>query len=134
MDKNTNLDLKFALNEIQNVYGKDKEIENAFTEILKDEINSLDESEIYNNVINLIRKYINDENSLKLIDEVIEAISGGASMTEILLVARDEVVEPIRIKGVKVTNIIDPYSNNNNSTYNDSENKQWDALLWSFVK
>lgn len=88
------IDLNFALNQIASYSHVEEDIASTFVEMLKDEINSVEEDEIYHNVKNLIIKYRIDEKALNIIDEVITSITGGATMTEILLVARDEIVEP----------------------------------------
>lgn len=100
------IDLRFAINEIEKSSDRENEIGNTFVEMLKDEIDSTDEAEIYRGVKKLIMKYINNKNSLKIIDEVIEAISGGASMTEVLLVARDEVLEPTPLNVMDVGSLV----------------------------
>lgn len=107
MENFNNVDLKFALKEIQDIYYREAEIANTFVEILKDEINSTHEKETYNNVKELILKYQDNNQALKIIDEVISSITGGASMTEVLLVARDEVVAPIRIDNMINDNTCD---------------------------
>lgn len=99
------IDLKFAINEIERFPNSENEIGNMFVEMLKDEIDSTDEKEIYRGVKKLILKYIDNKRDLNIIDEVIEAISGGASMTEVLLVARDEVIEPTPVNVMNFENL-----------------------------
>ena len=104
-DNYKHIDLNFALDQVNLVLDKETEVANTFVEMLKDEINSIDEIEIYNNVKKLINKYKDDNNSIRLIDEVISALTDGASMTEILLVARDEVIEPTTIDDLDMEDI-----------------------------
>lgn len=66
----------------------------VFAEVMKDEINANPEDDLYKNVKSFIHKYSNDMNAIKLVNEFTEAISGGASLNEILQITRDEVVEP----------------------------------------
>jgi hypothetical protein len=115
MNKNfQEIDLNFAYNEIEKYSNSENEIGNMFVEMLKDEIDSTEESEIYQSVKKLILKYIDNKNALKIIDEVIEAISGGASMTEVLLVARDEVIEPTPVNVMSLESLVNEGLNDNN--------------------
>lgn len=114
MNNEMKVDLKFALNEIQKNNKKEEEIANVFVEMLKDEINSESEMEIFNNVKALINKYHYDDKILGIIDEVIEAISGGATMTEVLLVAKDEVLEPTIDDKINLEKIINQGNNDSN--------------------
>ena len=117
MDKDfQEIDLKFAMNEIERFSDRENEICNTFVEMLKDEIDSTDEKEIYQEVKKLILKYIDNKNSLKIIDEVIEAISGGASMTEVLLVAKDEVIEPTPFNVINLE-VFENHENVDNNTH-----------------
>lgn len=66
----------------------------VFAEVLKDEINANNEYDLYHNVKDFISKYSKDANSLKVINEFTKAISGGASLNEILQITREEVTNP----------------------------------------
>lgn len=75
----------------------DKEICNfqlVFSEILKNEIDAADEHGIYSKVMKIIRKYQNDEKSLKVIYEFFAAISEGSDLEEIMNIAIDESLNP----------------------------------------
>ena len=52
----------------------------VFTEILKDEINSNEEENMYNGVKNVIKKYAEDKDRILAINEFFTVISGGASL------------------------------------------------------
>ena len=66
----------------------------VFAEILKDEINANNEYDIYHDVKEFINKYSKDANSLKVINEYTQAISGGATLNEILQITMEEVINP----------------------------------------
>jgi len=95
-----------ALQELLNKMDKtDKEICNfqlAFCEILKNEIDAADEHEIYSKVLKILRKYQNDENSLKVIYEFFSAITEGSDLEEIMNIAIDEAVNPSTISELTI--------------------------------
>lgn len=66
----------------------------VFAEVFKDEINANVETDLYDNVRNIVNRYSKDRNAINIINEFTEAISGGASLNEILQITRDEILEP----------------------------------------
>jgi tRNA A37 threonylcarbamoyltransferase TsaD len=65
-----------------------------FAEILKDEINANDEQRLFNGFKRIIKKYSQDKKGLEAIDELIRVLCGGASINEILQVAKEECMNP----------------------------------------
>lgn len=65
-----------------------------FAEMFKDEINANEEHKLYQGIKRIIKKYSQDSNTLSVINEFTGVISGGATLEEILLIARDEAVSP----------------------------------------
>lgn len=120
MQNQNNNPLRFALNEMSELKNDRKKIEGTFTEILKDEINSIEESQIFNNVISTADKYKDDNNALDIIEDVFKAITGGASLAEILLVTKDELVNPTPINVINTDTLI-----KNNDLLEDSNNQMW---------
>jgi hemerythrin superfamily protein len=118
MQNQNNNPLRFALNEMSELKNDRKKIEGTFTEILKDEINSIEESQIFNNVISTADKYKDDNNALDIIEDVFKAITGGASLAEILLVTKDELVNPTPINVINTDTLI-----KNNDLLEDSNNQ-----------
>jgi len=62
--------------------------------MFKDEINANDEQMIYNDIKKVIRMYCDDENAIAVINEFTKAISGGASLEEILQITKEEAQNP----------------------------------------
>jgi len=73
-----------------------------FSEIFKDEVNANDENKIYNGVKRVIKKYSGDRSSMEAIDEFVRVLSGGTSLSEILLIARDEALNPTPVTEMQV--------------------------------
>lgn len=65
-----------------------------FAEIFKDEINANSETKMYNGVKRVIKKYSEDKNAMAAVNEFVRVLSGGASLNEILLIAKDEAISP----------------------------------------
>ena len=86
-----NQNLYSLMQEVEKFEGEDNKFSNTFTDMFKNEIDATDEQEVYNNLRNLIYKYKDDKNSMKIIDEFTEAITDGATLSEILTIARDEI-------------------------------------------
>ncbi len=86
-----------VLKDVEGLEGEENKLSNTFTAMLKDEIDATDEQEVYSNLHKIIYKYKNDEKMLKVIDEVVEALAAGAKLSEILLIAKDEIVHPTPI-------------------------------------
>lgn len=74
----------------------------VFAEMFKDEINASDEREMYNGVKQIVRKYEKDKYALSVINDFTSAISGGASLEEILTITMDEVKDPTLASSVTV--------------------------------
>jgi hypothetical protein len=74
----------------------------VFAEMFKDEINANDEREMYDGVKRILKKYSQDESALSIINEFTSAISGGASLEEILTITKDEAAEPTLASSVTV--------------------------------
>lgn len=91
-----------VLNEVRQLEGGENKLSNIFTEMLKDEINVLDEQQIYNNLHGLIDKYKDDQKALRLIDEVFEELCNGATLSEIFLIAKDEILSPTPINAMEL--------------------------------
>ncbi|HOM03744.1 MAG TPA: hypothetical protein PLH43_13140 [Acetivibrio sp.] len=66
----------------------------VFTEILKDEINANDQQRLYNGLKRLIKKYSREKRGLEALDEFIRVLSGGASLEELLQIAKEEAQNP----------------------------------------
>lgn len=62
----------------------------VFSQILKDEINANDEHRLFNGFKRIIKKYSQDKKDLEILDELIRVLAGGASISEILQVTREE--------------------------------------------
>jgi hypothetical protein len=88
------IDLDYVFTKINLLPEKENKIANTFVEMLKDEINSLDEPTIFNGIKYLYNKYKDNKNYLKVIEEVVESIAGGAALTEILMMAADDASNP----------------------------------------
>lgn len=65
-----------------------------FAEMFKDEINANDEHKLYNGVKRVIKKYSDDSKATSAINEFFRVITGGTSLDQILLIAKDEAVDP----------------------------------------
>ncbi len=65
-----------------------------FAEIFKDEINANNEQTLYNGIKRVVRKYSEDNSSIRAINEFARVIFGGASLDEIIQVTIDEVKNP----------------------------------------
>ena len=65
-----------------------------FAEMFKDEINANDEQMIYNDIKDVIKRYSDDKNAILVINEFTKAISGGASLEEILQITKEEAQNP----------------------------------------
>jgi hypothetical protein len=78
-----------------------------FSEILKDEINANDEEKLYNGMKRMVRKYSNDAVAFSAIDEFVRVLSGGTSLKEIFLLAKDEVLHPTISSEIRVDNSCD---------------------------
>lgn len=90
------------LEQIQKV---EKEICNfhlVFAEMMKDEINAFDEHEMYAGVMKIMRKYAKDDKSMTVINEFFSAITGGASLEEIMSIAIEEAQDPSVASGLTV--------------------------------
>ncbi|HHV28736.1 MAG TPA: hypothetical protein GXX73_03885 [Clostridium sp.] len=74
----------------------------VFTEILKDEINANDQQRIYNGVKRLIKKYSQEKRGMETLDEFIRVLSGGASLEELLQIAKEEAQNPTISTGITV--------------------------------
>ncbi|MBZ4644569.1 MAG: hypothetical protein JG777_58 [Clostridia bacterium] len=94
MDEIENINLYSVIKEVEKYEDGENKLSNTFTDMLKNEIDATDEQEVYNNIRNLIYKYKDEEKSLEIIDEVVEALSDGAKLSEIFLIARDEIEHP----------------------------------------
>lgn len=66
----------------------------VFAEIIKDEINANNEYDLYHDVKDLISKYSEDANAINIINEFTQAISGGATLNEVLQITCEEVIVP----------------------------------------
>ncbi|HOP93531.1 MAG TPA: hypothetical protein PLP24_09200 [Acetivibrio thermocellus] len=69
-------------------------IGDIFTEILKDEINANDQQKLYNGVKRLIKKYSQEKRGLETLDEFVRVLTEGASLEELLQIAREESQNP----------------------------------------
>ncbi|MDK2800626.1 MAG: hypothetical protein PWP27_1476 [Clostridiales bacterium] len=92
-----NINLFSVLTEVEKLEDSKNKFSNTFTDMLKNEIDATDEPEVYNNIRKLVYKYKDDEKALQIIDEVVEALSEGATLSEILLIAKDEIEYPTPI-------------------------------------
>ena len=82
---------------VQELEDAEKELENlpmTFAEIFKDEINANDEHKMYNGVKRTVKKYSGDRKAISAIDEFIRVITGGTTMEQIFLIAREETSDP----------------------------------------
>jgi hypothetical protein len=75
-----------------------------FAEIFKDEINANNEQTLYNGIKRVVRKYSEDESSIKAITEFTRVIFGGASLDEIIQVTIDEAKNPSLTSELTVEN------------------------------
>ena len=66
----------------------------VFAEMLKDEINAVDEHELYSGIKDLLNKYSKDQGLMALIHEYTRVLTGGTSLQEILEITIDEAVSP----------------------------------------
>lgn len=73
-----------------------------FSETFKDEINANDEQKMYRSIKRVIRKYAADTESMTAIDEFTRAMTGGASLTEIFLIAKEEAASPSLASGLTI--------------------------------
>lgn len=76
----------------------------VFAEVFKDEINANDEERLYNGVKRILRKYENNEEAIKIVDEFTRVISGGASLKEILRITGDETLNPSTESEIMIEN------------------------------
>lgn len=93
----SNISEKAIANEIARLEGIEKQHCNlplVFAQVFKDEINANDEQRLYNGVKRIIKKYENDETAIRIVDEFMRVISGGASLEEILRISGDETLNP----------------------------------------
>ncbi|MCX8128699.1 MAG: hypothetical protein N3I35_01210 [Clostridia bacterium] len=74
-----------------------------FAEMLKDEINANDEEQLFSDIKKIINKYSDDMNALSLLNEFTEAVTGGATMLEILQITRDEAKSPSAATDITVS-------------------------------
>lgn len=73
-----------------------------FAEILKDEINANDEQRLFNGVKRIIKKFSEDKKGQEAMDELMRVLCGGATIYEILQVAKEECVSPTLETRMKV--------------------------------
>lgn len=66
----------------------------VFAEMFKDEINAVDEQRLYNGVKRIVKKYGNEISAVSVINEFTSVITGGASLEEIIQIAKDEAENP----------------------------------------
>lgn len=66
----------------------------VFVEMMKNEINANDEQEMYNSVKKLLRKHAKDAKAISLMEDFFGAISGDASLEEIMTIAIEEAQDP----------------------------------------
>jgi len=60
----------------------------------EDEINANDQQKLYNGVKRLIKKYSQEKRGLETLDEFVRVLTGGASLEELLQIAREESQNP----------------------------------------
>lgn len=65
-----------------------------FSEMFKDEINACDENEIYSEIKKFLKKYSDNSEIIAAVNEFTGAITGGASIEELLSITRDEAINP----------------------------------------
>lgn len=85
---------KRLLMEMEELEKRDGRFRLVLAEILKDEINANDEENLYNGIIRILREYHDNEHVSQLINEITAAVSGGATMEEIIRISMDETVNP----------------------------------------
>lgn len=76
----------------------------VFAEMLKNEINANDEHRIYNGIKRIVRKYAEDKNAIAIINEFTSVITGGATLVEIMTVAKDEAINPTLVSSISTDN------------------------------
>lgn len=74
----------------------------VLAEMLKDEINAADEQEMYKSFKKLIKEYAEDEKGMSAINAFFGAITGGASLEEIITIAIEESQDPTVASGLIV--------------------------------
>lgn len=85
--------LNYTLNSVSYMDCLEKEDQRLpliFTDILKDEINANDELSIYKGIKELVNKYSEDISAISIINELIQTLTGGASLGEIMHISKEE--------------------------------------------
>ncbi|WHH58529.1 hypothetical protein [Petroclostridium sp. X23] len=77
--------------DVERLEDEKNRMSNTFTDMIKNEIDATDEQEVYNNLRNMIYKYKDDGLALTVMEEMSEALTNGAKLSEILLIAADEI-------------------------------------------
>ena len=90
------------MNELEGLERERCNLPLVFAEMFKDEINANEEHKLYSGVKRIIRKYTGNREAMTAINEFTSVISGGASLNEILLIAKDEVLNPTAASEVTV--------------------------------
>lgn len=79
----------------------------VFSDMFKNEINANDERKLYNGVKRIIKKYAQEGDAIEIINEFTRVISGGASLEEILLISKDEAMNPSLASAISVDDSCD---------------------------
>jgi len=82
------------ITELEKLEKENCHLPQVFAEVFKDEINANFEDDLYENVKKFINKYANDKDTINLINEYTEVVSGGASLNEVLQITKDEIINP----------------------------------------
>lgn len=94
--------LKELLGRVQKT---EKEICNfslVFAEIFKNEINASDDHELYIRLMEVIRKYADDEKIFSALNEFFNAIAEGATLEEVMEIAIEEAGDPSALSELTV--------------------------------
>lgn len=114
MNKDIHKDTVEIIPELEKLEKDNCHLPQVFAEVFKDEINANQEDDLYNSVKKFISKYAKDEFSISLINEFTVAISGGASLNEILQITKDEVISPTLSTGLTTSQDCEVSENTDN--------------------
>lgn len=107
LDGKTNGILK-AVEELEELEKQVCSLPMIFAEMMKDEINANEERKLYNGIKRILRRYSGDRKVMAALDDFTGALTGGATLEEILTIAKDEAVSPTPASDITVNSDCEP--------------------------
>lgn len=76
----------------------------VFADMLKNEINAVEEDKLYNGIKRVIKKYSASSKEISAIDEFARVLLGGADLLEVMHISKDEALNPTLISEIAADN------------------------------